>query len=134
MAEWKQGVRQDAPFQDQIRRVTRIRCFRCQAFNLLVDVYATANGPEKPCTASEIEHQLKVFEVLGHGAQHVGAKLSLAIQVFNSGISGRLDAFSLFGRTTFAACCSQKTPSKSHASLILLIRWQRRYLKFRNTI
>jgi hypothetical protein len=72
MAEWKQGVRQDAPFQDQIRRVARIRCFRCQAFNLLVDVYATANGPEKPCAASEIEHQLKVFEVLGHGAQHVG--------------------------------------------------------------
>ena len=71
MAEWKQGVRQDAPFQDQIRRVAGLRCFRCQAFNLLVDVYVTDSGPEKPCTVSEIEHQLKVFEVLGHGLQDV---------------------------------------------------------------
>jgi hypothetical protein len=121
MAEWKQGVRQDSPFQDQIRRVAGIRCFRCQAFNLLVDVYATANGPEKPCAASEIEHQLKVFEVLGHGAQDVRQN---CLWPFKCSILEFLGGWMLsgcLGGQLFAACCSQKTASKSHASLILLI-------------
>jgi hypothetical protein len=72
MAEWKQGVGEDAPFQDQIRRVAGIRCFRCQAFTLLVDVYASANGPGKPFTASEIEDQLKLLKCLVMGLKMCG--------------------------------------------------------------
>jgi hypothetical protein len=94
----------------------------------------TVRTPEKPCTASVIEHQLKVFEVLGHGTRDVRQN---CLSPFKCSILEFLEGWMLsgcLGGQTFAACCSQKSPSKSHASLILLIRWQRRYLKFRNTI
>jgi hypothetical protein len=66
-------------------------------------------------------NQLKVFEVLGHGAQDVRQNclwpFKCSILEFLEGwmLSGCLDG------QLFAACCSQKTASKSHASLILLI-------------